>query len=100
MPTRETLIGPFGEAPFDVGMTLVEYITGLLTGPPGGPHNGDTSIGGGSAPVSPSRQPETPDEEPRNPVVYECRRCGTTVSAETTRCPSCDRRTIAEYPVS
>jgi len=100
MPTRETLIVPFGEAPFDAGMTLVEYITGLLTGPPGGPQSGDGSIGGGSAPVSPSRQPEPTDEEPRNPVVYECRRCGTTVSAEATRCPSCDRRTIAEYPVS
>ena len=32
-------------------------------------------------------------------VVYECRECGVTVSEDTTRCPSCDARAIAEYPV-
>lgn len=28
---------------------------------------------------------------------YECRNCGTTVTAETDACPACDRTEIAAY---
>lgn len=32
-------------------------------------------------------------------VVHECRECGTTVSADTTQCPTCGASEIVEYPV-
>ena len=30
-------------------------------------------------------------------VVYECRRCGTTVTAGVVHCPRCEKPAIAEY---
>lgn len=32
-------------------------------------------------------------------VVYECRKCGETVSESAERCPACDAAAIAEYPI-
>lgn len=80
-------------------MTLVDYLSGLITGP----SRGAPESGTGPA----YREPSTPKPEMGDgvgfeggpPYVYECRRCGTTVSADTTACPRCDRDTIAEYPV-
>lgn len=80
-------------------MSLVDYISGLITGPTrGAPESSTASV---------CREPSTPNPEMGDgvafdggpPYVYECRRCGTTVNAETTVCPRCDRDTIAEYPV-
>lgn len=80
-------------------MTLVEYLSGLFTRP----SNGLTGVRTGTG----SREPSTPSAivvqpaagESDRSFVYECRRCGTTVGAEATICPRCERRTIAEYPV-
>ena len=33
------------------------------------------------------------------PVVYECRRCGTTVTPSVDYCPRCEKPAIAEYVV-
>lgn len=38
-------------------------------------------------------------DEPEPSVIYECRECGMTVSADTDQCPSCESDAIAEYPV-
>lgn len=80
-------------------MTLVDYLSGLFVGPARGPAESRT----GAVCREPSTQnPELADAGVLDgvpPYVYECRRCGTTVSAETTVCPRCDRDTIAEYPV-
>ncbi|MFC7006471.1 hypothetical protein [Halalkalicoccus salilacus] len=35
-----------------------------------------------------------------DPVVSECRRCGTSVENDTQRCPRCDSREIARYNVA
>ncbi|MDQ2052120.1 hypothetical protein RBH26_16705 [Natronolimnohabitans sp. A-GB9] len=32
-------------------------------------------------------------------VIYECRNCGTTVSADTTRCPACEGEDIVRYSI-
>lgn len=34
------------------------------------------------------------------PIVSECRRCGTTVDADTERCPRCGAEAIARYHVA
>lgn len=36
----------------------------------------------------------------KNEVVYECRRCGTTVDSETETCPTCGADTIVQYQIS
>jgi len=33
-------------------------------------------------------------------VVYECRRCGTTVDSETETCPACSADAIVQYQIS
>ncbi len=33
-------------------------------------------------------------------VVYECRRCGTTVDSDTETCPACESDAIVEYRIS
>lgn len=35
----------------------------------------------------------------RRTVIYECRNCGTTVSVDTDRCPTCDSDGIAAYTI-
>lgn len=35
----------------------------------------------------------------REKVVYECRRCGTTVERGTDCCPACDAAEIARYEI-
>ncbi|QFU84931.1 hypothetical protein [Natronorubrum aibiense] len=49
-----------------------------------------------------TESPSTPQdsEETEQPVViYECRDCGTNVSADTTRCPVCDGDDIVRYSI-
>ncbi|MFC3958311.1 hypothetical protein [Halovivax cerinus] len=84
-------------------MTLVEYIADLLATSrrsPSAPERRESS-----RVVGPVSEPRTarsggPDDDPESTIVYECRRCGTTVSSETSACPRCERGTIAAYPVS
>ncbi|EMA31121.1 hypothetical protein C445_15196 [Halobiforma lacisalsi AJ5] len=33
-------------------------------------------------------------------VVYECRRCGTSVDEDTERCPECDAEAIVRHRIS
>ncbi|ELY39811.1 hypothetical protein C496_14076 [Natronorubrum tibetense GA33] len=33
-------------------------------------------------------------------VVYECRRCGTTVDKDTETCPACNTESIVQYRIS
>lgn len=35
----------------------------------------------------------------RDQVVYECRRCGTTVDRDTDDCPACGATAIARYDI-
>ncbi|WP_247728452.1 hypothetical protein [Halovivax limisalsi] len=83
-------------------MTLREYLAALVysSGPPvearpdnGRPHERDRKHDRSLEPGT------TRLVEAERSVVYECRRCGTTVDDASTACPHCDRRTIAEYPV-
>lgn len=40
------------------------------------------------------------DEADSSPtVIYECRSCGTNVSADTARCPACDGEDIVRYSI-
>ena len=64
-------------------MGLSDVVRGWISS---GDSNGDPSA-------------ESTAEEPQETVIYECRNCGTTVTPETTTCPSCESTAIAEYPV-
>jgi rubrerythrin len=52
---------------------------------------------------SPTDAPESPSENgddiPSVTVVYECRNCGTNVSAGTNRCPACEGDDIVSYSI-
>jgi RNA polymerase subunit RPABC4/transcription elongation factor Spt4 len=37
--------------------------------------------------------------ENSNPVIFECRRCGTTLDRGASTCPACDSEAIAEYAI-
>lgn len=45
--------------------------------------------------------PATADGGESDPatVIYECRNCGTTVSADTVRCPACEGEDIVRYSI-
>ncbi len=68
-------------------MTLTEYLTTLLTAREPTPREVR------------SAGPSTGQSNVTARVIYECRRCGTSVTDATSACPYCNRQTIAEYPV-
>ncbi|ELY49487.1 hypothetical protein [Natronorubrum sulfidifaciens] len=51
---------------------------------------------------SDTESPSTPDgrsETPESTVLFECRDCGTNVSADTVRCPACNGDDIVRYSI-
>ena len=76
-------------------MAFTEYVVGLLSDSsepadpnPRGPHTGSTA-----------HDAESDTTVGDLSVVYECRRCGTTVTASVVHCPRCEKPAIAEYVV-
>ena len=65
-------------------MALPNLLTGLFSGTESA--SADSTQDGASVDSTPS-------------VVHECRNCGLTVNARTTRCPSCSHDQIVDYPV-
>lgn len=84
-------------------MSLSDILSAILPGDtpgegwrPGEVSDDTTSAATDSASTSDSPLAPTDDEMT---VIYECRECGTTVTADTTCCPTCRSTAIAEYPV-
>lgn len=65
-------------------MTLASLVSDLFTG---SDSTDDTS-------------PDEPGESEASPtVLYECRTCGTNVSADATHCPACDDADLVRYSI-
>ncbi|WP_339106474.1 hypothetical protein [Haloterrigena salinisoli] len=67
-------------------MSLSRLLSGLFTG---------------SEPntESPATTQHSGESDPSPTVIYECRTCGTTVSADTACCPACDDDDIVRYSI-
>ncbi|ADB63815.1 hypothetical protein Htur_5184 (plasmid) [Haloterrigena turkmenica DSM 5511] len=67
-------------------MSLSRLLSGLFTG---------------SEPTteSPATTQQSGESDPSPTVIYECRTCGTTVSADTVRCPACEDDDIVRYSI-
>lgn len=59
----------------------------------------DLLSGSDSATDSPDTATKSGENAPSITVVHECRNCGTNVSAETTRCPTCEREDIVTHSI-
>ncbi|MDF9745994.1 hypothetical protein [Natrinema salsiterrestre] len=55
--------------------------------------------GRNTAADTPESASEDGDGVPTVTVVYECRNCGTNVSAGTNRCPACESEDIVTYSI-
>ncbi|MXV61099.1 hypothetical protein GS429_03295 [Natronorubrum sp. JWXQ-INN-674] len=67
-------------------MSLSRLLSGLFADAESGTESAATTQGCG-------------ENEGSATVVYECRNCGTNVSADTSRCPACDGDDIVRYSI-
>lgn len=56
-------------------------------------------LSGSNSATNTPESPSKSDDVPSVTVVYECRDCGTNVSAGTNRCPACESEDIVTYSI-